>query len=52
MIEKLTEIEKRFEEIGQMLADPAVLSDQTNYTKLMREHKQLSPIMEELSVSP
>ena len=49
MIEKLTEIEKRYEEIGNMLADPDVLSDQANYTKLMREHKQLSPIMEEFA---
>lgn len=49
MIEKLTEIEKRFDEIGLALADPAVIADQANYTKLMREHKHLSPIMEEFS---
>ncbi len=49
MIEKLTEIEQRFNEIGESLADPAVISDQANYTKLMREHKHLSPIMEEFA---
>lgn len=49
MIEKLSEIQKRFDEIGGMLADPAVISDQANYTKLMREHKHLTPIMEEFA---
>ncbi|MBR5782742.1 MAG: peptide chain release factor 1 [Clostridia bacterium] len=49
MIEKLSEIEKRFNEIGEMIADPAIISDQANYTKLMREHKHLTPIMDEFA---
>ncbi len=49
MITKLNEIKKRFEEIGESLADPAIISDQATYTKLMREHKHLSPIMEEFA---
>ncbi len=47
MIEKLGAIEQRFNEIGQMLADVEIISDQQKYTKLMREHKQLTPIVEE-----
>ncbi|MBP5604662.1 MAG: peptide chain release factor 1 [Ruminiclostridium sp.] len=46
MTEKLSEAEKRYEEISGMLSDPEIISDQANYTKLMKEFKSLSPLVE------
>lgn len=46
MFENLTEAEKHFEEINEMLMDPAVISDTEKYKNLMKEHKNLSPIIE------
>lgn len=46
MTEKLHEIEQRYQEIGEKLSDPAIISDQAAYTKLSREHKRLTPIVE------
>lgn len=46
MFEKLEAIEKRFLEISQALSDPAVVTDQEQFRKLMREHKMLTPIVE------
>lgn len=46
MIEKLKEIHAKYEQIGELLAQPEVISDTAKYTALMREHKHLTPIME------
>ena len=46
MFDKLKAVEARFEEIGELLMDPAVVSDQEQYKKLMKEHKSLTPIVE------
>lgn len=46
MFEKLALIEKRFEEINERLMDPAVVSDPEEYKKLMKEHKNLTVIVE------
>ena len=46
MINKIKEIYDHYNEIGEKLADPEVISDQAAYTKLMREHKHLTPIIE------
>ena len=46
MFEKLREVESRYEEIAQKLTEPEVFSDQNLYRTLMREHKNLSPIVE------
>ena len=46
MFDKLKEVEKRYEEIGEQLTDPAVLSDNAQYRALMREHKNLTPLIE------
>ena len=40
------EAEKHFEEINQMLMDPEVINDTEKYKNLMKEHKNLSPIIE------
>ncbi len=46
MFDKLEMIEKRYEEINQKLMDPNVVSDPEEYKKLMKEHKNLSVIVE------
>ncbi|MCB0496153.1 MAG: peptide chain release factor 1 [Cyclobacteriaceae bacterium] len=45
MIDKLEEIKKRFEEVGQLLVQPDVVSDMSNYTKLSKEYKDLEKIV-------
>ena len=46
MFDKLLSVEKRFEEISEKLSSPDVVSDQEQFKKLMKEHKQLEPIVE------
>ncbi len=46
MFENLKEAEKHFEEINEMLMDPEVISDNEKYKNLMKEHKNLSPIID------
>lgn len=46
MFDKLLGIEERFEKVNEQLCDPATVSDQQLYTKLMKELKQLTPIVE------
>ncbi|MDR3552560.1 MAG: peptide chain release factor 1 [Clostridia bacterium] len=46
MLEKLQMIEKHYDDISQLLADPTVVSDQEQFRKLMKEHKSLTPIVE------
>ncbi len=46
MTDKLNEAEKRYEEISAKLADTAVISDQEQYKKLMKEYKSLTPLVE------
>ncbi len=45
MFEKLAEVEKRYEEIATKLYDPEIVQDMEQYTKLMREQKQLEPVV-------
>ncbi len=46
MFDKLLGIEERFESVNEQLCDPATVSDQQLYTKLMKELKQLTPVVE------
>ncbi len=46
MINKIKQIYDHYNEVGQKLADPQIISDQAAYTKLMREHKHLTPIID------
>ena len=46
MFDKLVEVEKRFDEIEQQLMDPAVVTDQKLYASLMKEMKNLTPVVE------
>jgi peptide chain release factor 1 len=46
MIEKLNELEQRFEELNRQLADPAVLANPAVYQKCAKAHRDLSEVVE------
>ena len=46
MLDKLSEVEKHYEEIGEKLFDPNIISDIEQYKSLMKEQKTLAPIVE------
>ncbi len=46
MIDKLTHVETRFEKVNELLCMPETVSDQQKYAELMRELKNLTPIVE------
>lgn len=46
MFDRLSEVEKRYEEMAQQLYDPAVVSDVERYRSLMKESSRLAPIVE------
>lgn len=48
MLEKLNKIEERFEKINDLLYLPETVNNQEEYKKLMREIKNLTPIVEAL----
>lgn len=45
MIEKLEEIKARFEDVGQLLAQPATMSDLKKFSQLSKEYKDLEKIV-------
>lgn len=45
MIEKLKNISDRYNEINEKLADAGIISDIAQYKALMKEHKNLEPII-------
>ncbi len=46
MIDKLTALEKRFEELNTVLADPSVFANPVSYQKHAKAHRELSEIVE------
>ena len=46
MFEKLAVMEQKYEEISARLSDPDVISDNKLYTQLMRDFKNMTPIIE------
>ncbi len=45
MFENLEEIEERFRDLEQRLSDPEIIRDRARYTRYMREHGELEPII-------
>jgi len=43
--QKLAQLEKRFDELTQFMADPAVISDADQYRKITKEQAELSEIV-------
>lgn len=46
MIERLADIEKRFEELSELINDPEVISDNESWRKYMKEHSDIAPIVD------
>ena len=46
MLDKLKSISERLDAVNEKLTDPDVIKDQEQYKKYMREHKNLSPIVD------
>ena len=47
MLERLAKLNEKYSDISASLEDPAVISDIDGYTKLLKEYKNLTPIIEE-----
>ena len=45
MFEKLEAVEKRYDELTKMIADPEVISNQSEWQKLMKEHAGIEEIV-------
>src|SRR5258707_1087192 len=45
MLDKLDHIEKRYEELTEQLSDRELLSDQTAYTKVTKQHRSLGEVV-------
>ena len=45
MFEKLEAVEKRYEELTKMIADPEVISNQAEWQKLMKEHASIEDVV-------
>lgn len=46
MFDKLEDLVNRFEEVSNLISDPDVISNQSKWQKLMKEHSSLTPIVE------
>lgn len=46
MFEKIEELERRFQELESLLADPAVIGNQPEFRKLSREHADLNSLVD------
>lgn len=46
MFEKLEAVEKRYEELTKMIADPEVISNNSEWQKLMKEHASIEEIVQ------
>ncbi len=45
MIDKLIEINHRFEEVGQLLGQPEVVKDMKKFTQLSKEYRDLEKVV-------
>ena len=45
MFEKLEAVEKRYEELTRLIADPDVISNQSEWQKLMKEHASIEDVV-------
>ncbi len=46
LLEKLNNLLPRYEEVGTLITDPSVISDQHRYVKLTKEYKELGDLMQ------
>src|SRR6266568_47268 len=46
MLDKIEELERRFQELEALLSDPVVIANQNEFRKLSRGHAELSPLVD------
>lgn len=46
MLDKIEELERRFQELESLLADPSVIANQGEFRRLSREHSELSGLVD------
>jgi len=46
MFDRLNELETKFAELSEQISDPNVIADNTRWRTLMKEHSDLTPVME------
>ena len=45
ILNRLEGVKARFDEVGQLITDPSIISDMNRYVRLTREYKQLEPVI-------
>ena len=48
LLDKLKGVNKRFDEVSDLISDPGIISDMKRYVQLNREYRQLEPIVANL----
>jgi peptide chain release factor 1 len=46
MFDRLEQLEARYEDLGRQLSDPNIVSDQENYRKVSKQHRDMEPTVE------
>jgi peptide chain release factor 1 len=46
MFDRLDQLEARYEDLGLQLSDPKIVSDQENYRKVAKQHRDMEPTVE------
>ena len=49
ILSRLEGVKLRFEEVGLLISDPAIITDMKRYVSLNREYKQLEPVVEAMN---
>ena len=49
ILSRLEGVKLRFEEVGQLITDPSIISDMKRYVNLNREYKQLEPVVDAMN---
>ena len=46
MFQKLEEVEKRYNELTEKISNPEIITNQSEWTKLMKEHADIQDVVE------
>jgi peptide chain release factor 1 len=46
MFDRLDQLEERYEDLGRQLSDPSIVSDQENYRKVSKQHRDIQPTVD------
>jgi peptide chain release factor 1 len=46
MLDRLDQLEARYDDLSRQLGDPAIVNDQENYRKVAKQHRDLEPTVE------